>query len=387
MNGSTGKRLSEEQRRELWRMWHKGESHQEISRRMGISKPSVFMYIEKRGGIEPRRRHRSALNLSLEEREEISRGLRADLTFRQIARELNRAPSTISREVGRHGGRAKYRAGVADKEAWKSALRPKTSRLVSNDQLHTVVSEKLRERWSPEQIALWLKREHPEDMDLQVSHETIYKSLFVQAKGTLNRELRDYLRTKRRFRQSRHKTRKGHGCISNPVSIRERPAEADDRAVPGHWEGDLIAGAANASYIGTLVERSTRFTILIRVRSKETEEVTKAISRQIKKLPEQLRKTLTWDNGPELANHKGLKLDSNMDIYFCDPRSPWQRGSNENTNGLLRQYFPKGTDLSGYTQAELDRVAAQLNNRPRKTLGVRTPAEALQQAFEEAGVA
>lgn len=354
---------------------------------MGISKPSVFLYIEKRGGIEPRTRKRAAIDLSLEEREEISRGLKAGLSFRQLARELNRAPSTISREVGRHGGREKYRAGVADREAWKSALRPKTSRLVSSAYLHAIVSEKLRERWSPEQIALWLKREHPTEKDLQVSHETIYKSLYIQAKGTLNRELRDYLRTKRRFRQSRYKTRKGHGCISDPISIRERPAEVEDRAIPGHWEGDLIAGAANASYIGTLVERKTRFTVLVRVRSKETEEVTRAISRQIKKLPEQLRKTLTWDNGPELANHKGLKLESNINIYFCDPRSPWQRGSNENTNGLLRQYFPKGTDLSGYTQAELDKVAAQLNNRPRKTLGVRTPAEALKQAFEEAGVA
>lgn len=220
-----------------------------------------------------------------------------------------------------------------------------------------------------------------------MSHETIYKSLFIQSRGSLNRELRDYLRTKRRFRQSRHKARKGHGPIPDPVSIRERPAEADDRAVPAHWEGDLIAGEANASYIGTLVERKTRYLILVRVRSKETREVTRAISRQIKKLPEQLRETLIWDNGSELADHKGLKLESNIDIYFCDPYSPWQRGSNENTNGLLRQYFPKGTDLSGYTQSKLDKVAAELNRRPRKTLGVRTPAEALQQALEEAGVA
>jgi len=250
-----------------------------------------------------------------------------------------------------------------------------------------MVSAKLRERWSPEQIALWLKREHPDDSSLQVSHETIYKSLFIQSKGSLDRELRDYLRTKRRFRQSRHKTRKSYGPIPDPVSIRERPAEVEDRAIPGHWEGDLIAGEANGSYIGTLVERKTRFVMLVRVRSKETREVTRAISRQIKKLPEQLRKTLTWDNGGELADHKELKLESNISVYFCDPYSPWQRGSNENTNGLLRQYFPKGTDLSGYTQAQLNKVAAQLNNRPRKTLGVRTPAEALQQEFDEVGVA
>ena len=354
---------------------------------MDISRPSVFLYIERRGGIEPRARKRSTIVLGQSDREEISRGLRAGLSFRQIARELGRSPSTISREVRRHGGRQKYRATAADNRAWRQARRPKLSRLACNERLHAMVSAKLRERWSPEQIALWLKREHPDDSSLQVSHETIYKSLFIQSKGSLNRELRDYLRTKRRFRQSRHKTRKSYGPIPDPVSIRERPAEVEDRAIPGHWEGDLIAGEANGSYIGTLVERKTRFVMLVRVRSKETREVTRAISRQIKKLPEQLRKTLTWDNGGELADHKELKLESNISVYFCDPYSPWQRGSNENTNGLLRQYFPKGTDLSGYTQAQLNKVAAQLNNRPRKTLGVRTPAEALQQAFDEVGVA
>ena len=354
---------------------------------MDISRPSVFLYIERRGGIEPRARKRSTIVLDQNDREEISRGLRAGLSFRQIAREFGRSPSTISREVRRHGGRQKYRATAADNRAWRQARRPKLSRLACNERLHAMVSAKLRERWPPEQIALWLKREHPDDSSLQVSHETIYKSLFNQSKGSLNRELRDYLRTKRRFRQSRHKTRKSYGPIPDPVSIRERPAEVEDRAIPGHWEGDLIAGEANGSYIGTLVERKTRFVMLVRVRSKETREVTRAISRQIKKLPEQLRKTLTWDNGGELADHKELKLESNISVYFCDPYSPWLRGSNENTNGLLRQYFPKGTDLSGYTQAQLNKVAAQLNNRPRKTLGVRTPAEALQQAFDEVGVA
>lgn len=368
-------------------MWRLGKSHQDIAWRMGISKPSVFLYIEKRGGIEPRKRTRSSIVLSEDEREDISRGLHAGLSFRQIARELSRSPSTISREVRRHGGRRKYRATVADNRAWRQARRPKPGRLVCNERLHAIVSAKLREQWSPEQISLWLKREHPNETSLQVSHETIYKSLFVQAKGTLNRELRDHLRTKRRFRQSRHKTRKGHGCIPDPISIRERPAEVEHRAIIGHWEGDLIAGEANLSHIATLVERKTRFLMLVRVRSKETHEVTRAIARQIKKLPEELRKSLTWDNGSELAGHKALKLESKIDIYFCDPRSPWQRGSNENTNGLLRQYFPKGTDLSGYTQAQLNKVAAQLNSRPRKTLGVRTPAEALQQAIEEAGVA
>ena len=387
MGGSTSKRLSEGQRRELWTMWRAGKSHQDIARRMNISKPSVFLYIEKRGGIEPKERTRSAIALSQQEREEISRGLRAGSSLRQIARELGRSPSTISREVRRHGSRVTYRAATADRRAWDRARRPKPCRLASCEPLRSIVSEKLRLEWSPEQISLWLKREYPRDPSLQVSHETIYQSLFIQSRGALNRELRDHLRTRRRFRQSRHKTRKGHGPIPDPVSIRERPAEVEDRAIPGHWEGDLIAGEANLSYIATLVERTTRFVMLVRVRSKETQEVTKAIARQIKQLPKELRRTLTWDNGSELAGHKELKLASELEIYFCDPYSPWQRGSNENTNGLLRQYFPKGTDLSGYTQAELDRVAARLNGRPRKTLGVRTPAEALQQTLNEAGVA
>lgn len=383
----TGKALSEERRQLLWQLWHEGKTLQEIAQRLDTKRPSVFIYLQKRGGIEPAARTRSAIVLRQEEREEISRGLRAGLSMRQIARDLERSPSTISREVRRHGGLGKYRATAADNRAWRQARRPKACRLACNKQLQAIVSKKLRELWSPEQIALWLKREYPTDRDLQVSHETIYKSLFIQSRGALNKELRDHLRTQRRFRQSRPKSRKGWGPIPDRISIRERPAEVEDRAIPGHWEGDLIAGEANASYIATLVERTTRFVMLVRVRSKETQEVTRAITRQINKLPEQLRKTLTWDNGGELADHKVLTLASNIDIYFCDPHSPWQRGSNENTNGLLRQYFPKGTDLSGYTQAKLNKVAAQLNNRPRKTLGVRTPAEALQKAFDEAGVA
>lgn len=380
-------RLDDEGRQILWKMWHEGKTLQEIALRLDIKRPSVFLYLQKRGGIEPAVRTRSPIVLRHDEREEISRGLKAGLSLRQIARDLDRSPSTISREVRRHGGCRKYRATVADKQAWKRACRPKPCRLSSNKPLQDIVSEKLREWWSPEQIAAWLKREHPDDMSLQVSHETIYKSLFIQSRGALKKELRDHLRTQRRFRQSRHKSRKGWGPIPDPVSIKERPAEIEDRAVPGHWEGDLIAGEANLSYIATLVERKTRFVILVRVRSKETREVTQAIAREIKKLPAHLRKSLTWDRGGELANHKDLKMTSSMDIYFCDPYSPWQRGSNENTNGLLRQYFPKGTDLSGYTQVQLNKVAASLNSRPRKTLGFRTPAEALQQAFDEAGVA
>ena len=368
-------------------MWRKGRSHQDIATRMGISKPATFLYIEKRGGIEPRRRLRSPSVLSQIEREVVSRGLSAGLSFRALARELGRSPSTISREVKRNGGRGAYRAVSADKRAWKTALRPKACRLYCNDRLRELVEEKLRLDWSPEQIALWLKREYPDDKGLRVSHETIYKCLFIQSRGALNKGLRDHLRTKRRFRQSRLKTQKARGPISDPISIRERPAEVEDRAIPGHWEGDLIGGEGNRSHIATLVERNTRFVMLVRVRSKETQEVTRAIARQIRKLPDELCKTLTWDNGSEMAGHKALALESGVDIYFCDPYSPWQRGSNENTNGLLRQYFPKGTDLSGYTQPHLNKVAAKLNGRPRKTLGVRTPAEALQQVLEEVGVA
>lgn len=379
--------LTTEERQEFWRMWRQGKSHQAIATQMGIAKPSVFMYLRDRGGIEPRKRTRSVIVLSENEREEISRGLGSGLSLRQIARGLGRSPSTISREVRRHGGRCKYRAAAADRRAWKNACRPKPSRLSCNERLRAMVSEKLRKRWSPEQIAAWLRREHADDRRLQVSHETIYKSLFIQSRGALKQELRDYLRTKRRFRQARTKTRKGHGIIPDPISIRERPAEVEDRAIPGHWEGDLISGELNFSHIATLVERKTRYVMLARLRSKTTDEVTKAIARQIKKLPTELRKSLTWDNGGELTNHKQLTLDANIDIYFCDPHSPWQRGSNENTNGLLRQYFPKGTDLSGHSQRKLDAVARELNERPRKTLGFKTPAAALQQAFVEAGVA
>ena len=379
--------LTNDQRQELWRMWRMGMSHQAIATQMGLSKPSVFMYIRDRGGIEPRKRTRSEIVLSDVEREEISRGLRAGLSLRDIARDLGRSPSTVSREVGRHGGRCGYRAAAADRQAWKNARRPKPSRLSCNERLQAIVSEKLRTRWSPEQIASWLKLEHSNDESLQVSHETIYKSLFIQSRGALKKELRDHLRTKRRFRQARVKTQKGHGIIPDPISIRERPAEAKDRAIPGHWEGDLIAGPANLSHIATLVERKTRYVMLARVRSKGTVEVTRAVAKQIKKLPIELRKSLAWDNGGELTNHKQLTLDANIDIYFCDPHSPWQRGSNENTNGLLRQYFPKGTDLSGYTQRKLDAVARELNERPRKTLGFKTPAAALQEALQEAGVA
>jgi IS30 family transposase len=316
------------------------------------------------------------LALTLAEREEISRGLVAHLSLRSIATLLGRAPSTISREVNRNGGRKHYRANRAEQAAWARAHRPKACKLAGNPTLRRVVARKLKLNWSPEQIAGWLKQENPGDENNQVSHETLYKSLYIQARGVLKKELLQYLRTKRVMRRSKHSTLKGRGLrtIKNAVSISERPASVEDRAVPGHWEGDLIAGSNN-SYIATLVERHTRYVMLAKVNNRDTESVVTALIKQAKKLPSELYKSLTWDRGSEMADHQRFSLATDIDVYFCDPKSPWQRGSNENTNGLLRQYFPKGTDLSVHSQAKLNAVARQLNERPRKTLGFETPAE------------
>jgi IS30 family transposase len=293
-----------------------------------------------------------------------------------MARSLGRSPSTVSREISRNGGYDRYRAALADKRAWEDARRPKRCKLAQHPALRREVSRKLRLNWSPEQIAGWLKRAHPGDGSYQVSHETIYRSLFVQARGVLKKELLGYLRSKRTIRRSKQATQKGggHGQIKDMISISERPASIEDRAVPGHWEGDLLSGSKN-SYIATLVERHTRYVMLVKVANKDTRTVISALIRQAKKLPTELYKSLTWDRGKELAAHKQFTLATDIDVYFCDPQSPWQRGSNENTNGLLRQYFPKGTDVSIYSQAQLNKVARQLNERPRKTLEFETPAE------------
>ena len=309
-------------------------------------------------------------------REEISRGLVSHLSLRTIAVKLGRSPSTISREVCRHGGCEQYRANEADQAAWNRALRPKRCKLAGNRLLSRLVAAKLQLEWSPEQIAGWLKREYPEQENNQVSHETIYRSLFVQARGVLKKELQHYLRSQRAIRRSKHASlkRNGLGQIKNMVSIRERPASVEDRAVPGHWEGDLIAGSKN-SYIATLVERHTRYVMLVKVENKDTESVVSALIKQSKKLPDELYKSLTWDRGKEMADHQRFTLATNVDVYFCDPSSPWQRGSNENTNRLLRQYFPKGMDLSVHSQTKLNVVARQLNERPRKILEFETPAE------------
>jgi IS30 family transposase len=333
----------------------------------------------RRGGIAPAARRRSGRTLTLAEREDISRGIASGWSIRAIAKGLQRAVSTVSREVARHGGRPQYRANEADYRAWASALRPKLCLLALHTKLREMVASKLVLDWSPEQISGWLKMQHPEDNSMRVSHETIYRSLFIQARGVLKKELIQHLRTKRRIRRSRHSRDRGHHCgqIVDAISIRERPAEVEDRAIPGHWEGDLLGGTNN-SHIATLVERHSRFVALIKVPSKDTAVVVAALSRHVRKLPASLRRSLTWDRGLEMAQHKSFTVATNVQVYFCDPQSPWQRGSNENTNGLLRQYFPKRTDLSGYSQAELDKVALRLNQRPRETLGFETPASKLQ---------
>ena len=372
-------KLSEQQRNDMWRRWKAGQSLHEIGRAFSKDHVSIQFMLAQHGGIAPTARQRSALTLTLAERENISRGIACGSSIREIARGLQRAVSTVSREVARHGGRPLYRATDADQQAWDSALRPKRCLLALHVKLQEIVAGKLMLDWSPEQVCGWLKSEYPEDESMRVSHETIYRSLFIQARGVLKKELIQHLRFKRRIRRSRHARDSGHhkGQIVDAISIRERPAEIEDRAIPGHWEGDLIGGTKN-SHIATLVERHSRFVMLIKVPSKDTATVVAALTQHVGKLPAALRRSLTWDRGLEMAQHKSFTVDTEVKVYFCDPQSPWQRGSNENTNGLLRQYFPKRTDLSVHSQEELDQVALKLNQRPRKTLGFQTPADKLQ---------
>jgi len=370
------------ERRELWERWKRGESVSDIGRALDRAPSSIHGAIRVYGGVPPRERRRSRLVLSAAEREEISRGVAAGESARRIAVRLGRASSTIARELGRNGGRRGYRAADADQQAWERAQRPQHCKLARDRVLAGVVATKLEQDWSPQQIAGWLKLEYPEDETMRVSHETIYLTLFVQARGALKRELLVHLRRTRSIRRPRAATRgnTGQGQIVDAVSIRERPAEAEDRAVPGHWEGDLLAGAGN-SHIATLVERHSRFLILVAVDGKDTRSVTGALSHQIARLPEQLRSSLTWDRGKEMSDHARFTIATDVRVYFCDPHSPWQRGSNENTNGLLRQYFPKGTNLASYSQPQLDEIARRLNTRPRETLGFKTPADTLDKAM------
>ena len=370
----------------MWDRWQKGESLSSIARQFGRSHSSIQGVLARTGGIRPPQRQRSRRALTMAEREEISRGVVAGQSLRSVAATLGRAPSTVSREINRNGGRRRYRASKADQSAWDRADRRKTCKLVENRALARVVAKKLKKRWSPEQIAGWLKRSYPDDENHQVSHETIYKSLFIQARGALKKELLQHLRKTRAMRRSRHKSLKGAGLgqITGAVSIRERPASVEDRALPGHWEGDLIFGTRN-SQIATLVERFTRYVMLVKVNSKDTETVINALIKHAHKLPRELYKSLTWDRGSELADHQRFTLATDIDVYFCDPQSPWQRGSNENTNGLLRQYFPKGTDLSVHSQAKLNAVARELNERPRKTLQFYSPAEKFSECVASTG--
>ena len=380
-------RLLWSERNELWRRWLAGESYNAIAAALDRDASRVCRTVATEGGVAPVPRRRSRLALTETDREEISRGLASAQSLRTIARRLRRAPSTISREIQRNGGAGRYRAQRADRRAWSRARRPKPCRLAGRRRLRAAIARKLACQWSPQQIAGWLRRTFPSDADMHVSHETIYRSLFVQSRGVLKQELLQHLRQRQRFRHARAATRQGRhrGRIPDAVSIRERPAEVTDRAVPGHWEGDLLLGAGHQSQVATLVERQSRYVILVRLPEKTTQTVVRALAARVRRLPIALRKSLTWDRGTELTEHRAFTIATQVQVYFCDPHSPWQRGSNENTNGLLRQYLPKGTDLSHYTQAQLDAIALRLNTRPRLTLGFQTPAAKLAEIVASTG--
>jgi IS30 family transposase len=367
--------LSWSQKAELWRRWKRGESLSDIGRALEKHAASIYGVVHSNGGFAPAERCRSGSALTLFDREDISRGIASGTSLRTIAARIGKSPSTVSREIARNGGLAKYRAAIADEKAWDRGRRPKKCRLAANPQLRKLVASKLKIDWSPQQIAGWLKTDFSNDESLQISHEAIYRTLFIQTRGALKKELVRHLRSGRTMRHSKTATNKGQtrGQIVDAISIRERPPEIADRAVPGHWEGDLISGSLN-THIATLVERHSRFTILVKIAGKDTESVVRGLTREVRKLPSALRRSLTWDRGTELANHKAFTVATNVRVYFCDPRSPWQRGTNENTNRLLRQYFPDRTDLARHSQQDLNRIALRLNQRPRKTLSYRTPA-------------
>lgn len=377
---------TEGQKALMWERWQKGEPLAQIAKLFDRGHSSIQPILAATGGIRPARRSRSRFALTLAEREEISLAVVAGDSIRSMATRLRRAPSTISRELKRNGGQECYRANQADQAAWDRARRPKTCKLAENKRLAHIVADKLQWQWSPEQIAGWLKRTYPGDGNYQVSHETIYRSLFIQARGALKKELLVHLRRTRAMRRSRHHTQKTdtHGRITGTVSISERPAMAEDRALPGHWEGDLLCGS-KTSQIATLVERHTRYVMLLKIVREDSQTVINALIKHARKLPKNLYKTLTWDRGKEMADHKRFTLATDIQVYFCDPQNPWQRGTNENTNGLLRQYFPKGTDLSVYSQVKLNAVARRLNERPRKTLNYETPAERYRQSVASIG--
>ena len=379
-------RMSWTERNELWARWRRGESLRDIARALNRVSSSVYDIVGAEGGIPPRSHRRSRLALATTEREEISRQLARGLSLRAISRSLRRAPSTISREVMRNHGRTSYRAAAADRRAGRQSRRPKRCRLATCPALRRAVATKLARQWSPQQISGWLRHTFPRDPEMQVSHETIYRSLFIQSRGVLKRALLGQLRRQHHFRHARAsaRVRPKQGQIIDAISICHRPADVADRALPGHWEGDLLEGA-RGTYIATLVERQSRYVMLVRLPNKETQSVIRALARRIRRLPQGLMKSLTWDRGSELAAHRAFTMATNVQVYFCDPRSPWQRGSNENTNGLVRQYLPKAADLSGYSQVQLDAIALRLNTRPRMTLGYRTPAATLAEIVASMG--
>jgi IS30 family transposase len=378
-----GRAFTPEELAALWRGWKSGATLAEIGQGLNRRACSVQQVLRREGGFEPRTRRRAAGALQASEREEISRGLAAGLSVREIARRLGRAASSVSREIGRNGGRHGYRAADADARAWRNARRPQKCLLARRRRLRNWVAERLRRDWSPRQIAIGLERTFPHDGSMRVSHETIYKSLFVQARNVLKKELLGHLRRGGFMRRPRARPGQQRVVVEG-ISIHQRPAEAADRAVPGHWEGDLLMGGTS-SQIATLVERHSRYVMLVKVDGKDTLTVTRALAKKIAQLPTELRRSLTWDRGSEMAAHKDFTVATDLQVYFCDPHSPWQRGSNENTNGLLRQYFPKGKDLSQVPQSELNRVARLLNERPRETLKWLTPLEALRAAVASTG--
>jgi IS30 family transposase len=375
-------RLSEREKEEIVRLSAMGLPSRLIGQQIGRHHRTVWGHLQRLRRPTPAEPIRSRLRLSLREREEISRGLAAGESRGSIARRLGRSPSTIAREVTRNGEARRYRACTADRAAFARARRPKVAKLAACPRLRAVVESKLEVRWSPQQISGWLVGEFPDDPEMRVSHETIYLSLFVQARGALRKELTRFLRSRHTTRRPRgHSVMNGQGQLRATLNIRERPAEANDRAVPGHWEGDLLMGKRMHA-MATLVERTSRFVMLVALPDGHSADVVAdALASKITELPEQLRRSLTWDQGKEMAAHARFTIDTDVPVYFCDPRSPWQRGSNENTNGLLRQYFPKRSEIAHYTQADLDAVAAELNGRPRQTLGWRSPSQALDEAL------
>jgi len=378
--------MSWAEKNELWQRWRRGETLDQIAQALHRGSSSIYDYVGAEGGIAPRPRRRSRRALTTTEREEISRHLARGRTLRAISCALGRSPSTISREVARNQGRAEYRAATADRQAWRRSRRPKPCRLATRLPLRRAVAAKLAVQWSPQQISGWLRAAFPGDAEMHVSHETIYRSLFIQSRGVLKRALLSQLRRQRHFRHARAhaRVRPKQGQILDAISIRQRPADVADRALPGHWEGDLLEGA-RGTYVATLVERQSRYVMLVRLPNKETHTVVRALARRIRRLPHGLVKSLTWDRGTELAAHRAFTVATNVQVYFCDPQSPWQRGSNENTNGLLRQYLPHAADLSRHSQTQLDAIALRLNTRPRMTLAYQTPAAKLAEIVASMG--